>query len=72
MLPDADRCLCRNFDPTPPPCQISFDKDGHAIALTDLERSGQPAPSPTPMYAGVTANTPRVSIAYSLLKCLAH
>ena len=54
--------LRRNFDTTPPPCRISFDKDGHAIALTDLERSGRPAPAPTPMYAGVTANTPRVSV----------
>lgn len=53
--------LCRNFDPTPAPCRISFDTGGHAIALTDLERSGTPSPTPTPMYAGVTANTPRVS-----------
>lgn len=50
----------RNFDATPPPCHITFAADGHAIALTDLERSGRPAPAPTPMYAGVTANTPRV------------
>ncbi len=70
-IPLAHRGLCRNFDPTPPPCRISFDKDGHAIALTDLERSGQPAPAPTPMYAGVTANTPRVSVS-SFSKARAH
>lgn len=50
----------RNFDVTPPPCRITFAADGHAVALTDLERSGRPAATPTPMYAGVTANTPRV------------
>ncbi|KAJ4513919.1 monooxygenase [Exophiala dermatitidis] len=53
-----------NFDPKPPQCQISFDENGHAIALTDLERSGKPAPAPTPMYAGVTANTPRGTTEY--------
>jgi hypothetical protein len=58
--PYADEVLRRNLDPTPPQCRVSFDKDGHAVALTDLERSGKPAPAPTPMYAGVTANTPRV------------
>ncbi|WRT68786.1 uncharacterized protein IL334_005766 [Kwoniella shivajii] len=49
-----------NFDPNPPPCKVTFDDDGHAIALTGLEQEGNPSPSPTPMYAGVTANTPRV------------
>lgn len=58
----ADICRGRNFDPTPPPCRISFDEDGHTVALTDLERSGLWAPTPTPMYAGVTANTPRVRV----------
>ncbi|QKX55395.1 uncharacterized protein TRUGW13939_02488 [Talaromyces rugulosus] len=53
-----------NFEATPPPCRITFAEDGHAIALTDLERSGWPAPSPTPMYAGVTANTPRDIMPY--------
>ncbi|KIV79064.1 hypothetical protein PV11_06651 [Exophiala sideris] len=53
-----------NFDPTPPPCHVSFDEDGHAIALTDLERADKPAPAPTPMYAGVTANTPRDIMPY--------
>ncbi|KAI1616433.1 formyltetrahydrofolate deformylase [Exophiala viscosa] len=53
-----------NFDPTPPPCHVSFDEDGHAVALTDLERAGKPAPAPTPMYAGVTANTPRDIMPY--------
>ncbi|KAF1814418.1 formyltetrahydrofolate deformylase [Eremomyces bilateralis CBS 781.70] len=53
-----------NFDPTPPPCRISFDEAGHAVALTDLERSGKPAPAPTPIYAGVTANTPRDIMPY--------
>ncbi|OKL61516.1 hypothetical protein UA08_03105 [Talaromyces atroroseus] len=53
-----------NFDATPPPCRITFAADGHAIALTDLERSGRPAPAPTPMYAGVTANTPRDIMPY--------
>ncbi|WVW79182.1 hypothetical protein I302_101148 [Kwoniella bestiolae CBS 10118] len=52
-------CGPANFDPNPPPCTISFDKQGHAVALTELERQGKPVPSPTPMYAGVTANTPR-------------
>ncbi|WWC73362.1 uncharacterized protein I206_107329 [Kwoniella pini CBS 10737] len=53
-----------NFDPNPPPCTISFDKLGHAIALSELERQGKPAPAPTPMYAGVTANTPRDIMPY--------
>ncbi|RAO70504.1 uncharacterized protein BHQ10_006516 [Talaromyces amestolkiae] len=53
-----------NFDAIPPPCHITFAADGHAIALTDLERSGRPAPAPTPMYAGVTANTPRDIMPY--------
>ncbi|OCF72559.1 hypothetical protein I204_06941 [Kwoniella mangroviensis CBS 8886] len=53
-----------NYDPNPPPCTVSFDKQGHAVALTKLERQGKPAPSPTPMYAGVTANTPRDIMPY--------
>ncbi|WWC64304.1 uncharacterized protein I303_106914 [Kwoniella dejecticola CBS 10117] len=53
-----------NFDPDPAPCTISFDEVGHAIALSDLERQGKPAPTPTPMYAGVTANTPRDIMPY--------
>jgi hypothetical protein len=65
-IPGADGDLRRNFDPTPPPCRISFDEDGHAIALTDLERSDKPAPAPTPVYAGVTANAPRVSVKFVL------
>lgn len=68
--PQSNRVSRRNFDPTPAPCRVSFDKDGHAIALTDLERSGKPSPTPTPMYAGVTANTPRVSsISGFILHC---
>ncbi|KAF4126551.1 putative flavoprotein CzcO associated with the cation diffusion facilitator CzcD [Geosmithia morbida] len=53
-----------NFDPNPSPCYVSFDKDGHPVALTDLERSDQPAPSLTPMYGGVTANTPKDVMPY--------
>ncbi|WVQ81677.1 hypothetical protein IAT38_003802 [Cryptococcus sp. DSM 104549] len=53
-----------NFDPNPPPCKVTFDAKGHAVALSDLEHAGQPAPTPTPMYAGVTANTPRDIMPY--------
>ncbi|WVF67227.1 hypothetical protein IAT40_001975 [Kwoniella sp. CBS 6097] len=53
-----------NFDPKLEPCTISFDQDGHAVALTQSERGGKPGPSPTPMYAGVTANTPRDIMPY--------
>ncbi len=70
IIPPTDCVLHRNFNPVPPPCRISFDKDGHAIALTDLERSGKPAPTPTPMYAGVTANTPRVRIKFLSTKLI--
>ncbi|KAL8292308.1 hypothetical protein RQP46_001774 [Phenoliferia psychrophenolica] len=53
-----------NFDPSPPACKISFDKDGHAIALSESEHLGLPLPAPTPMYQGVTANTPRDIMPY--------
>ncbi|KAM0755829.1 formyltetrahydrofolate deformylase [Meredithblackwellia eburnea MCA 4105] len=54
----------RNFDPKPPACKITFDQNGHAIALSPLEHLGLPTPAPTPMYAGVTANTPRDIMPY--------
>ncbi|WVO18202.1 hypothetical protein L204_105907 [Cryptococcus depauperatus] len=53
-----------NYDPQPPACNVTFDKDGHAVALSESERQGKPAPTPTPMYAGVIANTPRDIMTY--------
>ncbi|KII84013.1 hypothetical protein PLICRDRAFT_168562 [Plicaturopsis crispa FD-325 SS-3] len=45
-------------------CEISFTADGRAIALSPLERSGLPAPVPSPLYPSVTANTPRDIMPY--------
>lgn len=50
----------RNYDPNPPLCRITYDSLGHAVALTEAEQHGRAIAPPTPVYAGVKANTPRV------------
>lgn len=52
--------LWADFDATPPEAVVTFDKYGQAIVLSENEHNGVLAPAPTPMYAGVIANTPRV------------
>lgn len=56
------KLMTRNFDPSPPPARVTFDNHGQAVFLSELEHADVPAPAPTPMYAGVTANTPRVRV----------
>ncbi|GAA5852750.1 hypothetical protein JCM8547_002615 [Rhodosporidiobolus lusitaniae] len=47
-----------NYTAKPPPCKVIFDANGFAVALSDLEHAGLPAPAPSPVYGSVTANTP--------------
>ncbi|KAL1408910.1 monooxygenase [Vanrija albida] len=56
--------LWADFDATPPEAVVTFDEYGQPIVLSENEHKGLLAPAPTPMYAGVIANTPRDIMTY--------